>query len=332
MDENLKYIQLLFIFLINLFFLLNLKRISKKINIFDYPDKKLKLHSEQVFIGGGIIFFITFSFIYLFNIFIFKDYFMKVSTFLFASLIFFLGLVDDKFKLNYLNKFFFLIIILILLLLADKSIVVNNLRFSFSNYELNLGVYSFFFTLLCFLLFINSINLFDGINLQCGAYFLVLFSFFYFITQNYLFLFLLVPLIFFLILNFCNKVFLGDGGSLFIAFVIGYFSINLYNKNYFKSDDIIILMIVPGFDMFRLFLVRILNKRNPFKGDLNHLHHLLKNNFGLFFAVLTNIFFVLALIVLRLFFNYNSIFLLIAFVFINLLIVMTLTKFKYFRK
>jgi UDP-N-acetylmuramyl pentapeptide phosphotransferase/UDP-N-acetylglucosamine-1-phosphate transferase len=332
MDENLKYIQLLFIFLINLFFLLNLKRISKKINIFDYPDKKLKLHSEQVFIGGGIIFFITFSFIYLFNIFIFKDYFMKVSTFLFASLIFFLGLVDDKFKLNYLNKFFFLIIILILLLLADKSIVVNNLRFSFSNYELNLGVYSFFFTLLCFLLFINSINLFDGINLQCGAYFLVIFSFFYFITQNYLFLFLLVPLIFFLILNFCNKVFLGDGGSLLIAFVIGYFSINLYNKNYFKSDDIIILMIVPGFDMFRLFLVRILNKRNPFKGDLNHLHHLLKNNFGLFFAVLTNIFFVLALIVLRLFFNYNSIFLLIAFVFINLLIVMTLTKFKYFRK
>jgi len=332
MDENLKYIQLLFIFLINLFFLLNLKRISKKINIFDYPDKKLKLHSEQVFIGGGIIFFITLSFIYLFNIFIFKDYFMKVSTFLFASLIFFLGLVDDKFKLNYLNKFFFLIIILILLLLADKSIVINNLRFSFSNYELNLGVYSFFFTLLCFLLFINSINLFDGINLQCGAYFLVIFSFFYFITQNYLFLFLLVPLIFFLILNFCNKVFLGDGGSLLIAFVIGYFSISLYNKNYFKSDDIIILMIVPGFDMFRLFLVRILNKRNPFKGDLNHLHHLLKNNFGLFFAVLTNIFFVLALIVLRFFVNYNSIFLLIAFVFINLLIVMTLTKFKYFRK
>jgi UDP-GlcNAc:undecaprenyl-phosphate GlcNAc-1-phosphate transferase len=197
MDENLKYIQLFFIFLINFFFLLNLKRISKKLNIFDCPDKKLKLHSEQVFIGGGIIFFITFLFIYLFNIFIFKDYFMKVTTFLFASLIFFLGLLDDKFKLNYSNKFFFLIIILILLLLVDKSIVVNNLRFSFSNYELNLGVYSFFFTLLCFLLFVNSINLFDGINLQCGAYFLLIFSFFYFITQNYLFLFLLVPLIFF---------------------------------------------------------------------------------------------------------------------------------------
>ena len=191
MDENLKYIQLLFIFLINLFFLLNLKRISKKINIFDYPDKKLKLHSEQVFIGGGIVFFITFSFIYLFNIFIFKDHLMKVSTFLFASLIFFLGLVDDKYKLNYLNKFFFLIIILILLLLVDKSIVVNNLRFSFSNYELNLGVYSFFFTLLCFLLFINSINLFDGINLQCGAYFLVIFSFFLFYYPK-LFIFIFI--------------------------------------------------------------------------------------------------------------------------------------------
>ena len=26
--------------------------------------------------------------------------------------------------------------------------------------------------------------------------------------------------------------------------------------------------------MLRLFLSRLLNRRNPFKGDLNHLHHL----------------------------------------------------------
>ena len=37
---------------------------------------------------------------------------------------------------------------------------------------------------------------------------------------------------------------------------------------------------VPGIDMLRLFMTRIYNKKNPFKGDLNHLHHLLKNKFN----------------------------------------------------
>ena len=36
---------------------------------------------------------------------------------------------------------------------------------------------------------------------------------------------------------------------------------------------------VPGIDMLRLFMTRIYNRKNPFKGDLNHLHHLLKNKF-----------------------------------------------------
>ena len=303
MLDDLKYIQLLLIFLINFFFLFNLNQISKKISIFDCPDKKLKVHSKKVFIGGGIVFYITFFFIYLFNIFFFDYYFIKISTFLLASLIFLLGLYDDIFKLNYLYKFFFLTVILTFSFVADESILVNNLRFSFTEYELNLGNYSYFFTLICFLLFLNSINLFDGINLQCGTYFLSIFIFFYFITGNYLFLFFLIPIVFFLYMNFRNKMFLGDSGSLFIAFIVGYFSIILYQKDFFKSDDIIILMIVPGFDMFRLFVHRILKKKNPFKGDLNHLHHLLKKNFGLIFAVLTNIFFILALIVLKFFFH-----------------------------
>ena len=38
---------------------------------------------------------------------------------------------------------------------------------------------------------------------------------------------------------------------------------------------------IPGLDMFRLFLVRIINKKNPFAGDLNHFHHLLIKKFSL---------------------------------------------------
>jgi UDP-GlcNAc:undecaprenyl-phosphate GlcNAc-1-phosphate transferase len=332
MLDDLKYIQLLTIFLINLFFFFNFNQISKKINIFDCPDKKLKVHSKKVFIGGGIIFYITFFFIYLFNIFFFDYYFIRTSTFLLASFIFLIGLLDDKFKLNYLYKFFFLTVVLTLSFAADKSILINNLRFSFTEYELNLGNYSYFFTLICFLLFINSINLFDGINLQCGTYFLLIFVFFYLITGNYLFLFFLIPIGFFLYMNFKNRIFLGDSGSLFIAFIVGYFSISLYQKDFFKSDDIIILMIVPGFDMFRLFVQRILKKRNPFKGDLNHFHHLVKKNYGYLFAVVINIFFVITLITLRFFFQYSTISLLIIFIFVYLLLFFILSKIKYTKK
>ena len=38
---------------------------------------------------------------------------------------------------------------------------------------------------------------------------------------------------------------------------------------------------IPGFDMLRLFIVRILNKKNPFTSDLDHLHHWLIKKFSL---------------------------------------------------
>ena len=38
---------------------------------------------------------------------------------------------------------------------------------------------------------------------------------------------------------------------------------------------------IPGLDMLRLFLSRIINKKNPFFGDLNHFHHLLIKKFTL---------------------------------------------------
>ena len=41
------------------------------------------------------------------------------------------------------------------------------------------------------------------------------------------------------------------------------------------------LLYLPGFDLFRLFLDRIFKKRNPFKGDQTHLHHYLNNKIGL---------------------------------------------------
>ena len=40
-------------------------------------------------------------------------------------------------------------------------------------------------------------------------------------------------------------------------------------------------MSIPGLDMFRLFIYRILKKRNPFSADQEHLHHYMIKNFNI---------------------------------------------------
>jgi hypothetical protein len=40
------------------------------------------------------------------------------------------------------------------------------------------------------------------------------------------------------------------------------------------GDEVFVILLIPAIDMLRLFFMRLINKNNPFKGDLNHLHHI----------------------------------------------------------
>ena len=66
-----------------------------------------------------------------------------------CTLIFMLGIIDDKFDLNPLNKFF-LIIIIGQYILINENILINTIQLSFLNKSINLGNYSYLFTLFCF--------------------------------------------------------------------------------------------------------------------------------------------------------------------------------------
>jgi UDP-GlcNAc:undecaprenyl-phosphate GlcNAc-1-phosphate transferase len=85
---------------------------------------------------------------------------------------------------------------------------------------------------------------------------------------------------FFLFLNFKKKVFLGDSGANLLSGLIAILFIKNFNINYlFKSDEILMIMLLPGLEIIRLFYLRILNKKNPFKADRNHLHYLILDKF-----------------------------------------------------
>ena len=52
--------------------------------------------------------------------------------------------------------------------------IINILKFGFNDYSFSLEKISIFFTLFCFLLFMNAFNMFDGIDLQASLYALFL--------------------------------------------------------------------------------------------------------------------------------------------------------------
>ena len=78
-------------------------------------------------------------------------------------------------------------------------------------------------------------------------------------------------------MNYKNYLFLGDSGIYLLSSIASFIFINEYNvfKTILYADEIFVLMMVPGVDMIRLVIFRVLKRKNPFKGDRNHLHHLL---------------------------------------------------------
>ena len=107
---------------------------------------------------------------------------------------------------------------------------------------------------------------------------------------------------------------MGDSGIYAIGSIL-IMSI-IFEHNVFKTikyaDEIFFLLILPGYDLLRVSVTRILKGKNAFYGDRNHIHHLLISKFS---VVQTNMYLIL-LILLPIF--------LFSFVGLNFLIVMTL--------
>ena len=281
--------------------------ITKFINIFDVADNVRKFHKNNVPLFGGIL--IIYNLIFFFVL----DYFLNLNlsqeivnkreyfTFCIGTIIFFcIGLFDDKYNLSANKKLFLNFFILLFLTLMDDNLVIKQLKFSFFENPIYLNNFSHLFTILCVLLFLNAINMFDGINLQTATYCIIIFSIFLFkgiyISLSIIFICILILFLFY---NSLNKIFLGDSGTQVLAFVISYVLIKSYNLNQsFTPEEIFVILSLPGLDMFRLFLLRVFNGKNPFSPDRNHIHHLIGNKFKKFKTFIIIQFFLLINIIL----------------------------------
>ena len=273
----------LIIIFINVILFINFIKLSKIYNVFDYPDKIRKIHKKPTPLFGGLVIFIN-LFAYCLGEYFehfestYFDNKYEILIFLFfAFLFFFIGFVDDKYSIKPNLKLLSYILLIILLMSLDKDLIIRNATFSFSNFIFNFNYFSIFFTILCFLLFINSFNMLDGINGQAASYSLYVFILFIFFNINLILsINLILVLLFFLYFNFKDKMFLGDSGTILLGFVISYFFIKSYNSgvNIF-SDEIFLVMMIPGYELVRLAVQRLLKKKHPFSPDNYHIHHLL---------------------------------------------------------
>ena len=109
--------------------------------------------------------------------------------------------------------------------------------------------------------------------------------FLFFLTKNTIFLYLIIPIIFILYLNYNSKIFLGDSGSYIVSLILMYFFIKTYNEGLITFDKIFILLLYPTVDFIRVITTRIFTFKNPALGDRNHFHHILENKYGNFRAI-----------------------------------------------
>ena len=266
------YILLSFI----LFFLCS--KVSYQLNLIDLPNKR-KNHSIPTAYTGGIaisgILLIALQTFELFNV---SDRELNLILSM-AFLIALIGLVDDKFNLNAGGKISLQIFPTFYLIIFG-NLALNQIG-DYNYFLLELGAFKIPFTLLSVLFLTNAFNYFDGLDGTLSFTSISTLVILYFLTpdENFkLFLItIIIPISIFLFFNFSilklPKLFLGDSGSLLLGFIFSFLLIYLANKNFVHPILLAWSVAIFVYEFISINLIRLMNKKNPFKPGLDHLHH-----------------------------------------------------------
>ena len=195
-----------------------------------------------------------------------------------VAAMFCIGVADDRFHLSPVLRLGAALIVLLLVTSEAPDFSLAFLRFSGQQRLWLLDSWGDGFTLLCLLGLLNAVNMADGKNgivigmgliwtvvlaahapaamlpvlAAAGAALAVLWGF-----------------------NMKGRLFLGDGGSYAISALFGLLAIYAYNHDFevMRADDVAVMFAIPVFDTIRLMISRVAQRRSPFEGDRDHLHH-----------------------------------------------------------
>lgn len=284
------------------FLLPNIVRVAAKNNLYDLQDER-HVHKGKVPRLGGVA-FLPAIFMALIVALVIDTYIVsgvndpmlpgEVRQMLVAGtglvVLYFVGLADDLSGVLYRNKF--IAQILAAALMCASGVWVNSLHGFLGIHELAPWV-GIPLTIFLVVLVINSINLIDGIDgLAAGICMTGMVCFAFVFIENRFYSFAVVTcaalgcLIPFYIYNVFvrterGKIFLGDTGTLFMGYLLAFLAVKTTmlrpvftgNANAFYLVYAYSLLLLPVFDVMRVFLRRIRQKQNPFLPDRSHIHH-----------------------------------------------------------
>jgi len=320
-----------FSFLVTFLSIPSIIEVAELKHLFDEPDKR-KLHKTKVPTLGGLAIFAGI----IISTLLFCDIvnFVELQYILAAILIlFFLGIKDDIIILSPYSKFIGqFVAALIITWFGDIRIGAFGGIFGINSlpYEVSL-----IFSILTIMVIINAFNLIDGIDGLAGTIsFIVTAAFaawFYKSgnTQELIFsMAVMGALLAFLRFNITPaKVFMGDTGSLLVGTIIAILTIEFIHLNRLSDDEhrlrsapvlALGILIIPLFDLVRVFFLRIIRGKSPFTADKIHVHHrLLDLGFthlqSTFLLSFVNVIFIIFVFVFQ---RYNITYLMLAILFL----------------
>lgn len=285
------FFMFVIVFIITSFSLSRIRKISSKLGHYDTPNDRSS-HTDFVPTLGGVSFFISLVVFFFFSNFYNIDD-TSLSIMLAITIMFLVGLTDDLKDLSPRVKFLGQLLALSILIIQSDYRILSFHGF-LGIYELNM-FFSVFISMFLILAFINAFNLIDGIDGMSSITGIVIsacFGYLFYKLQLFFFMFisfaLISMLLAFLRYNFSSKkkIFMGDTGSLVIGLVLGLLTLKLltletetYSFLSIQRKELplllLIILIVPAFDLCRVSFIRLKKRVSIFSPDRNHIHHLL---------------------------------------------------------
>jgi len=274
-------------FVISLFLTPAVRSLMRRFNIVDLPrTEKRKIHKQKIPLGGGWAIFASFFLVVLLvvnkmGVSVEAKYLWAL--FLGGLILMIGGFLDDKYNLSPKKQIIFPIITALLIIAfgIGPEVITNPLGGVFNFNKLALGDWLWLadlMVLIWLMVMMFTTKLLDGLDgLTTGIVFIgtIMIAFLSLQAKWYQPDLALLALIFagaclgFLIWNFHPaKIFLGEGGALFLGFMLG--SLAIISGG--KIATTLLVMGVPVMDMIRVVILRLQKKQPFYVGDSEHLH------------------------------------------------------------
>ncbi|MBQ9561403.1 MAG: undecaprenyl/decaprenyl-phosphate alpha-N-acetylglucosaminyl 1-phosphate transferase [Prevotella sp.] len=274
-------------------------RLSHELHLYDLPDSR-KVHALPIPRLGGVIFLpvatiiIAIVLVLMLRIGITHEFLwsnVTIQHFLAymagAMMLYSVGIFDDLHGVSYRVKFCIQIMAAALLCVSGLWIADFSYIFFIEEVPWWIGMPV---TVLFVVYLTNAMNLIDGIDGLASGLSIISLSVIaglnYFasdITWTMIplaFVGVLLPFFYYNVFGNKNKTFMGDAGSLTLGFTLAFLVLHFWQREpvwnrHIHNIGIIALstLIIPMFDVVRVFMSRVRDGRNPFLPDKNHIHH-----------------------------------------------------------